>query len=176
MGSAFLLLETKNVVQFALLFGTTWFVNSLVFAGILLAVLGAVAVARRFRLPPLRVLYAALAASLLAAWLIQPNLLLDLSPAPRFAAAAALAFAPVFAANLIFAVRFRDASWSSTALGANLLGAMVGGVLEYGAIVVGYRNLLVLVAILYLAAFLLGRGPAAELGSDPGRRLVGARG
>ena len=33
MGAAFLLLETKNVVQFALLFGTTWFVNSLVFAG-----------------------------------------------------------------------------------------------------------------------------------------------
>src|SRR5205823_11918608 len=27
MGAAFLLLETKNVVQFALLFGTTWFVN-----------------------------------------------------------------------------------------------------------------------------------------------------
>ena len=39
MGAAFLLLETKNVVQFALLFGTTWFVNALVFAGILLTVL-----------------------------------------------------------------------------------------------------------------------------------------
>jgi SAM-dependent methyltransferase len=38
MGAAFLLLETKSVVQFALLFGTTWFVNALVFAGILLSV------------------------------------------------------------------------------------------------------------------------------------------
>ena len=37
MGAAFLLLETKNVVQFALLFGTTWLVNALVFAGVLLA-------------------------------------------------------------------------------------------------------------------------------------------
>ena len=35
MGAAFLLLETKSIVQFALLFGTTWLVNSLVFAGIL---------------------------------------------------------------------------------------------------------------------------------------------
>ena len=35
MGAAFLLLETKSVVQFALLFGTTWFVNALVFIGIL---------------------------------------------------------------------------------------------------------------------------------------------
>ena len=49
MGVAFLLLETKNVVQFALLFGTTWFVNALVFGGILLTVLLAVEVARRVR-------------------------------------------------------------------------------------------------------------------------------
>ena len=38
MGAAFLLLETKSIVQFALLFGTTWFVNALVFAGVLVAV------------------------------------------------------------------------------------------------------------------------------------------
>ena len=37
MGAAFLLLETKSVVQFALLFGTTWVVNALVFGGILLS-------------------------------------------------------------------------------------------------------------------------------------------
>ena len=61
MGAAFLLLETKSVVQFALLFGTTWFVNSLVFAGILLAVLAAVEVARRVRLPSPGVLYGAAA-------------------------------------------------------------------------------------------------------------------
>ena len=47
MGAAFLLLETKNVVQFALLFGTTWFVNALVFLGVLLSVLLAVAVSKR---------------------------------------------------------------------------------------------------------------------------------
>ena len=35
MGAAFLLLETKSVATFALLFGTTWFVNALVFAGVL---------------------------------------------------------------------------------------------------------------------------------------------
>src|SRR5215469_1498398 len=51
MGAAFLLLETKNIVQFALLFGTTWFVNSLVFAGVLLSVYLAVETARRVRLP-----------------------------------------------------------------------------------------------------------------------------
>src|SRR5436305_6805980 len=70
MGAAFLLLETKNIVQFALLFGTTWLVNSLVFAGVLLAVYLAVETARRVRLPRPAVLYAVLIASLALTWLV----------------------------------------------------------------------------------------------------------
>jgi hypothetical protein len=34
---------------------------------------------------------------------------------------------------------------------------MVGGVLEYAALLTGYRALLVIVALLYGAAFLFGR-------------------
>jgi hypothetical protein len=156
MGAAFLLLETKNVVQFALLFGTTWLVNSLVFAGILLAVLAAVEVARRYRLPDRRLLYVVLAASLALAWTVPPSALLGFAFLPRFAAAVALAFAPVFVANLIFSQRFRDVGASTVAFGANLLGAMVGGILEYGALVVGYRALLVVAAALYGLAFVTG--------------------
>jgi hypothetical protein len=157
MGAAFLLLETKNVVQFALLFGTTWFVNSLVFAGILLAVLGAVEVARRVRLPSPGAMYVALLACLIVAWVVPQAALLQLPVAPRFAAAVALAFAPVFLANLIFAQRFRDVGSSTVAFGANLLGAMLGGILEYAAIATGYRALLMLVAGLYGLAFIAGR-------------------
>ena len=158
MGVAFLLLETKNVVQFALLFGTTWFVNALVFAGILLAVLAAVAVARRVTLPPPWVLFTALALSLVVAWAVPQESLLSLAMVPRFAAAIGLAFAPVFLANLVFAQRFKDVASATVAFGANLLGAMVGGVLEYGALVVGYRALLIVVAIMYLLAFLTRGG------------------
>jgi hypothetical protein len=175
MGAAFLLLETKSVVQFALLFGTTWFVNSLVFAGILLAVLAAVELARRVRLPSPGVMYVALLACLAVAWAVPPSALLSLSLVPRFLGGVAVAFAPVFVANLIFAQRFRNVGASTIAFGANLLGAMVGGVLEYLAIVTGYRNLLFAVALLYGLAFLLGRRhltgrvPAAEgAARDPG--------
>jgi hypothetical protein len=157
MGAAFLLLETKSVVQFALLFGTTWLVNSLVFAGILLAVLGAVEVARRVRLPAPAAMYAILLGCLVVAWLVPPAALLALPMAGRFAAAVGVAFAPVFVANLIFAQRFRDVGSSTVAFGANLLGAMVGGVLEYAALITGYRNLLVLVALLYGLAMLFAR-------------------
>lgn len=153
MGAAFLLLETKNVVQFALLFGTTWFVNALVFGGVLLSVLMAVEVARRVRFADPGRLYAALVAVLLVAWVASPESLLSLSIVPRFFAAIAIAFGPIFVANLIFAERFRDVGSSVIAFGANLLGAMVGGLLEYGALVVGYRALLLVVAGLYLLAF-----------------------
>jgi SAM-dependent methyltransferase len=154
MGAAFLLLETKSIVQFALLFGTTWFVNSLVFAGILLSVLAAVEVARRVRLPRPAVLFGALLVALVLAWAVPPDSLLSLALLPRFLVAIALAFAPVFLANLIFAQRFRDVGTSTVAFGANLLGAMVGGVLEYAALVVGYRALLIGVAAIYLLAYL----------------------
>ena len=157
MGAAFLLLESKSVVQFALLFGTTWLVNSLVFAGILLAVLLAVEVARRVTLPRRELLYVLLVAALVVAWLIPPDRLLSLEVIPRFLAGVSLAFAPVFLANLIFAQRFRDVGASTVAFGANLLGAMLGGVLEYMAIMFGYRDLLIIVAVLYGLAFVFGR-------------------
>jgi len=157
MGAAFLLLETKNVVQFALLFGTTWFVNSLVFAGVLLSVYAAVETARHVRLPHPTILYTALFAALAVAWLVPPDSLLSLDPVPRFFAAVALAFAPIYLANLVFAQRFGGSISSTTAFGANLLGAMVGGVLEYLALITGYRFLLVVVAALYAMAFLTSR-------------------
>jgi hypothetical protein len=155
MGVAFLLLETKNVVQFALLFGTTWFVNALVFIGVLGSVLLAVAISKRVVIRRTAWLYAALAASIALNWLVPGRVLLGLPFLPRLVVAVVLAFLPIFTANLVFANRFRDTVNSTAAFGANLLGAMVGGLLEYLSLVIGYRHLLLLVAILYGAAFLL---------------------
>ena len=165
MGAAFLLLETKNVVQFALLFGTTWFVNSLVFTGVLISVWLAVETARHVRLPRMPVLYLALLAALVVAWAVPQESLLSLSPVPRFFAAVALAFAPIYVANLVFAKRFAAVGSSTVAFATNLLGAIAGGLLEYLSLVTGYRFLLVVVAVLYGLAFLsyriVDRGAAA---------------
>jgi len=157
MGVAFLLLETKNLVQFALLFGTTWFVNALVFIGVLLSVLLAIFVAKRVTIRKPVMLYPVLFASLALGWAIPGSALLELSSVPRFVAAVTIAFLPIFTANLIFAERFRDTGDSTAAFGANLLGAMVGGLLEYSSLVLGYRNLLVVVAAVYGLALLTGR-------------------
>jgi SAM-dependent methyltransferase len=154
MGAAFLLLETKSVVQFALLFGTTWFVNALVFGGVLLSVLGAIEVTKRKWVSSRPVLYAALLAALAIGWLIQPNVLLGLPFWLRFGGATLVWFAPIFIANLIFAQRFATVADSTTAFGANLLGAMVGGLIEYLALITGYQALALVVAVLYGFALL----------------------
>lgn len=167
MGAAFLLLETKSVVQFALLFGTTWFVNALVFAGILLAVLLAIEVAKRTQPNPV-ILYGVLAVTIAIAFVVPESALLQLAVVPRFLVAVAIAFGPVFCANLVFAERFETVQRPTVAFGANLLGAMIGGTLEYASLVIGYRDLLIVAALLYALAFLSGR-------RNLGRSTVGTR-
>ena len=49
LGAAFMLLETKAVVQLALLFGSTWLVNSLVFFTVLVMVLSPTCTCSRCR-------------------------------------------------------------------------------------------------------------------------------
>ena len=155
MGAAFLLLETKNVTGFALFFGTTWVVNAIVFAGVLVAVLLAVETTRRFRTPPLPVVYGGIAVSLLVSFLVPSSSLLSLSLVPRILVASALAFAPIYLANVAFAKRFATTDDARSAFAVNVLGAMVGGCLEYLALVIGYRDLLIVAAALYGVAFLL---------------------
>lgn len=156
MGAAFLLLETKNVAQFALWFGTTWFVNAFVFGGVLLTVLAAIEVAKRVELKRPGRLYSFLFVALAVAWAVPDPWLLSMPFGIRLVAAVAVAFTPVFLANLVFARRFKDVGASTIAFAANLLGAMVGGMLEYGAIMIGYRGLTIVAAALYALAWFSG--------------------
>jgi SAM-dependent methyltransferase len=155
MGAAFLLLETKNVGSFALLFGTTWLVNAMVFGGVLIVVLAAVETTRRWRTPPLPVVFAGIAVSLAIGWIVRAEWLLALPFAPRLILAILIAFLPIYLANVAFSQRFRQSDDSQAAFAANLLGAIVGGCLEYLVLVTGYRNLLIVVAVIYLLAFVL---------------------
>ena len=155
LGAAFLLIETRAVTGFALLFGTTWVVNSLVFAGVLVAVLAAVEVTHRFSTPPLPLMYALLLAALALGWLVPASWLLSLDVWARAPVAIVITVLPIFAANIIFAKRFAETASAPLAFGTNLLGAILGGCLEYLSLVVGYRGLLVIAGALYLAAFLV---------------------
>lgn len=155
LGSAFLLLETRSLVTFGLLFGTTWIVNALAFFAILLVVLAAIGVNVWLRLPRVWPIYAAIFVALAFNALLPPTALLLDPPWLRYGLAAALVFAPIFFANVAFSFSFRDARAADMAFASNVLGAMVGGMLEWTALVTGYQSLIALAAALYLAAYLL---------------------
>jgi hypothetical protein len=154
LGVAFLLLETRSLVTFSLLFGTTWLVNSLVFFAVLASVLLAIAINARFPIRDARPLYLLLFASIAVSIALPPASLLLEPPWLRYVVAAALAFAPVFFANLVFSHSFRDTRTADMAFASNLLGAMVGGAVEYVALITGYQALLLVVAALYALAWL----------------------
>lgn len=156
LGVAFLLLETKSLVTFSLLFGTTWLVNALAFFAILISVLVAIGITARWPAPDPRPLYLGLFGSIGLAYVLPPSALLIEAPWLRYGLAAAVAFGPIVFANLVFARSFRDSGAADIAFGSNLLGAAVGGVLEWVALVTGYQALLLVVAACYLAAYVFG--------------------
>ena len=170
LGVAFLLLNTRSITSFSLLFGTTWLVNSLAFFGILLSVLVAIFVNARWPISRPTPFYIALFASIAVAFLLPPESLLFEPAWLRYAVAATLAFAPVFLANLIFSYSFRDTATADMSFASNLLGAVVGGAVEYLALITGYQALLLVVAALYGLAWLfatrLRLGADRELASD----------
>jgi len=167
LGAAFMLLEVKSLTTFSLLFGSTWLVNSLVFFAILCSVLLAILFNRRFKVKRIAPVYLLLFAILVFNILLPPEALLLSNPVIRYILASALAFAPVFLANIIFTNSFRDSETADIAFASNLLGIIVGAGLEYFSMLVGYRLLLIPVIMFYaLALFLRGRSGQKALGQE----------
>jgi hypothetical protein len=161
LGAAFMLLEVKSLTTFSLLFGSTWLVNSLVFFAILSSVLLAILFNRRFKVKRIAPVYLLLFGILIVNILLPPETLLLGNPVIRYILASALAFAPVFLANIIFTNSFRDSEAADIAFASNLLGIIVGAGLEYFSMLIGYRLLLIPVIVFYALALLL-RGRSGQ--------------
>ena len=63
-----------------------------------------------------------------------------------------LVFSPILCSGLLFGSSIKRSGDVTVDYGANLLGAMVGGVAEYLSLLMGFQFLLILVAAFYLAA------------------------
>jgi SAM-dependent methyltransferase len=161
LGVAFALLEVKALTTFALLFGSTWNVNSLVFFAILTSVLIAVLVNARFTFRRIWIFYLLLFGMLALNLAVRPETLLFQNAIARYVIASCLIFAPVFLANVIFSNSFRDTEAADVAFASNLLGIMVGGMLEYFSMLTGYHLLLVAVIAFYFLA-MVARGRSQE--------------
>lgn len=156
LGAGFMLVETKAVVHMALLFGGTWTVNTVVFAAVLLMSLAGNLFAMVVKPKNLTPYYAALFVSLLLNVLVPLDAFLGLSQPVQIAGACLLAFAPVACAGVIFATSFGRSSRPNQMFGANVAGALVGGLAENASMLLGFRYLILVAAGFYLLSGLGG--------------------
>jgi len=154
LGAAFLLIETVSVTRFALLFGSTWIVNSIVFAAILLVVLLANLCTIRVARIHTAALYLLLAGAIFVNFEFPLHCLLSGPLGLRLLAAVVLMGAPIFFAALIFARSFKETTTPELAFASNLLGAVVGGLTEYSSLVIGFRYQLAIALGMYALSYL----------------------
>ena len=166
LGVAFLLLETTALVRFSLLFGTTWLVNSLVFFAILALVLLAITLANWLPRHSLPYWYIGLGVMLIAQYLTPLEQLLALDQVTKYLAISLLTLLPVFFANIIFALTFKTSQANDLNFASNILGAGVGGILEYAALITGYRHLVLVILLCYATAFILAKRTKTELTTE----------
>jgi spermidine synthase len=157
LGAGFMLLETKAIIQFALLWGSTWVVASLAIAAVLgMALLATFIVSRVEIRRPLAVAAVLIGLLILNGIVPVGRVALD-SRAAESVFYAVLMFSPILCAGLLFGSAIKHSTSLARDYGTNLLGAMVGGVAEYLSLATGFRFLLIIVAIFYIAAVLTRR-------------------
>lgn len=153
MGAAFLLIETRGVTDLSLLFGSTWIVNASVFGGILVMAIAANLFVQRFQRGSLTPIFILLFVALAVSFFIRPSMLLPLPMLLRGIAGGLVNGLPVGFAGIIFSRLLARSNDATSSLGSNLVGAMVGGCLEYLSIVTGLRMLTAIALALYAMAF-----------------------
>jgi hypothetical protein len=166
MGSAFLLVETKNLSQLSLLFGATWITNAVVFSSIFVMAIAANLIVTRWPTPRLPLLFALLWAALLLSYFVPFSELTQLAPLARGVIGGAVTALPVLFSSLIFAKMFQQTRDAANALGSNILGGLFGGALEALSIFLGIKAMALLAIVVYGAAALSSRG--GQLRSENG--------
>ena len=152
LGAGFMLLETKSIIQFALLWGSTWVVASLVISSVLVMALLANWVVARVEIRRPWVVGAVLIALLAVNYLVPVGTLAIGSRWLESLVYSILVFSPILCSGLLFGSSIKRSGDVTVDYGANLLGAMIGGVAEYLSLLMGFQFLLILVAAFYLAA------------------------
>jgi spermidine synthase len=152
LGVGFMLVETKAITEMGLTFGNTWQVIGIVFAGILImAFLGNCLVQwLDIRRPQLS--YLLLMAALAVGWLAARAGGFASTPLGRFETAALLSL-PLLFSGIVFSTLLAARERISGIMAMNLLGAIVGGLLEYNSMYLGFQALYLIAMACYLLAF-----------------------
>ena len=102
------------------------------------------------------VYFIVLGASLALLWVVPMDFFRSLDIFPRVLLSSAYLTLPIFSAGILFIHFFDRSKHKNEALGSNLFGALIGGLLEALSLAIGFKALLIPTALLYGLAFLTG--------------------
>lgn len=145
-----MLLEVQNISKASVVLGNTWQVNTVIISGILGMSLLANWIAYKFPNLPMTPVYALLIGSALGLYFID---LATFGFLPYFMKAlivGSITSLPMLFSGIVFVRSFAVAEDKSNALGANLIGALVGALLQSITFITGIKALLLVVAGFYL--------------------------
>jgi len=150
LGAGFMLVETKGITELGLNFGNTWMTISIVIAGILLMAFLANLTILKMGVPPLRLTYGFLVGSLLVGFFFTQTDLTQLTFGLAKPLRVFLLTLPLFFSGIAFSTELSRHVQIPSALSSNLMGAMLGGFLEYNAMYFGYKSLYLLAIGMYV--------------------------
>jgi spermidine synthase len=175
LGAAFLLLEVQNISKASVVLGNTWIVNAVIISGILTMVLLAnfiSAWARGSRWLSNYVVTCGLIGACVALYFIDLSSFGFLPFYIKAPLVGALTTVPMLFSGILFIDSFARTEDKGGALGANLIGSLIGGLLQAVTFVIGVKALLLVVAVLYAAALAtrpkpsMGRSDSADLDEE----------
>jgi spermidine synthase len=167
LGAGFLLLEVQNVSKASVVLGNTWQVNAVIVSGVLSMSLVANLIAHKLPRLPLVPVYVALLGTCVGLYFVDLARFAFLPFAAKALIVGALTTIPALFSGIIFIRSLAIVPRKDLALGANMIGSMVGALLQSVTFVTGIKALLLLVAGLYVFSFVTRPGTVEQEQRDP---------
>ncbi len=158
LGAGFMLVETKAITELGLYFGNTWIVVGIVITGLLAMSYLANRVVEVRPLLSVNYNFILLLSTLAVGYYLATHGKLNTTMPAAYGVAVLLLISPMFFSGLIFSTLLnRSLTSISSAMAYNLLGVLIGGLLEYNSMYFGFSFLYLLAACLYMIAWLATR-------------------
>jgi len=154
LGAAFLLLEVQNISKASVVLGNTWETNAVIVSGVLVMALFANWIAYKFSRIQISAVYMALIAISLALYFVDLAQFAFLPYAAKVLVVGGLTTLPMLFSGIIFVRSFASAERKDEALGANIVGSLVGALIQSATFVVGIKALLLIVTGMYTLSML----------------------
>ena len=157
LGAGFMLVETKGITEIAKIYGSTWIVVSVVIAAVLLmSFISNLIVMKKIKISLLTTYTLLLISLILGYYLFTKDSFQMSSDINRIIMPIILTI-PILFSGIAFSKELLKLQSISQALSSNILGAMLGGFLEYNSMYFGFSNLYVLAGVIYLSAYLFSK-------------------